>query len=592
MNAESSTSHAFVALLDAARGSSSRVNAIQFALTWLAGARMVTQRMDPESRDLESLNTKAGWQALEEEGLPIDAVTHLLNEFGTSELIGLRAKALAIVANLNAVLGSQPWDVLLSLNATNFRFARGMDGVQEINTAVVDLLLDMAGSPEGWLWLPFDTTGAMTIHALRRGWKVEAAYTAGTSFSTLKFLLAIETGSPTCSKVATSLVCSDTARPLPPVNCAIAIPPIGELLRQGHQPHWNLNNERAFEHFNRSETWGIHESMGRATKRAIFLVPPGILFTKGQEQRFREFLLHRGGECNELEAVVALPPGALSTTNISTAILVTQPGGSADAIRMVDLGISKRSIADLSASIKAGKKIALGLEADESRARFVTRDEVMANDYILTPARYVHGPLNVGTNAVKLEDFCIAVRPPGLTKDSGIEMDEVGIPDIGAWRTIAGPFRKKVRLKSKGDSRPTLQPNDVILSVKGTIGKTGLVGNIETGTAVASQSCVALRLRHGMDHARVMPEYLLMYLRSDVGRAQLEGLQVGGTMQHVSPVTLLSSFRVPLPPFEEQRAVVAEYWQLCALEAQIADLEAQMKALTQQRWTVNHGVTS
>lgn len=167
--------------------------------------------------------------------------------------------------------------------------------------------------------------------------------------------------------------------------------------------------------------------------------------------------------------------------------------------------------------------------------------------------------MDPGPNAVKLEEICVAVRPPALTKDDGIEMDEVGIPEIGVWSRIAGPFRKKVRLKSGGNSRPTLQPNDVILSVKGTIGKAGLIGDLVEGTAVVSQSCVVLRMRRGKDQVQVMPEYLLMYLRSEAGRFQLEGLQVGATMQHVSPATLLGSFRVPLPQMEEQRLVVAEY---------------------------------
>lgn len=576
-----------MALLDAARGSFSQPNARQFALTWLAAARMAVLGRLQDLKGLSDLNTEAGWRIVEAAGLPVDAVSHLFGGTETGEVIGLRARAVAIVTELYAELEQQPWDVLPSVTAFSFRAGRGLDGAQEISAGVAELLLDLAGEPNEWLWLPFDSNGTMTIRALRRGWRVKAASMTEVSHSTLKLLLAIEYGSPTHPDVDTQVERDSSGRPSTTAPYVVAVPTFGEIVRHGRLAQWDSTEGRAMEHYARSDAWAIHELMRRATKRAIFLVPPGVLFTRGQEQRLREFLLQRGGERNEIEAVIALPPGVLSSTNMSSAILVANPGGGTDAIRMVDLGISKRSLADLDETVQAGRLVALGIEQDEERARLVSRDEVITNEYTLTPSRYVRRQVEVGPNAVRLEELCVAIRPPALTKDEdGVDMVEVGIPEIGSWRRIAGPFSKQVKLKTRGRNLPTLQRDDLVLSVKGTVGKAGLLGAVEENTAVVSQSCLALRVQPGKDGATVLPEYLLMYLRSDAGRFQLEGLQVGATMQHVSPATLLNSFQVPLPSLEEQRVVVSDYEQLCALEAQIAELEGRMKDIAQQRWAI------
>jgi N-6 DNA Methylase/Type I restriction modification DNA specificity domain len=586
MGNELSVSRAFAALVEAARSSFSQPNTRQFALTWLAAARMVVMGECSALKDLGGLKTDLGWKAVERAGLPVDAVSHLFGSSERGEPIDLRSRAAAIVTGLYAELGTQPWDVLPSLTDYSFRSKQGMDGVQEVSSVVSELMLDLVGQPDGWLWLPFDSTGTMMIRALRRGWKIKAASMTVPTHSILKLLmLAIETGCPTSKNVDTTVEAEGSGHPTIKASYVIAVPPFGELVRQGRFASRDSSGGRALELFARSESWAIHHLIERTSKKAVFLVPPGLLFTKGQDQRLREFLLHRGGKNNELEAVVALPPGVLSATHISTAILVTNPGSDTDGIRMVDLGIAKRSLTGLDETVQAGRRAALGLEQNPERVKTVTRDEIMTNEYILTPSRYVRRQVVMQPDSVKLKDICIAIRPPALTKEeSGAEMAEVGIPEMGAWSRINGPLIKRVKLKTRSKNTPTLQRDDVILSVKGTIGKAGLIGTVTANTTVVSQSCVALRVTQNKE--RVLPEYLLMYLRSNAGRTQLECLQVGATMQHVSLATLLSTFQVPLPSLEKQRAFVTDYELLCTLEAQIGEIEDRMKNISQKRWSI------
>lgn len=75
-----------------------------------------------------------------------------------------------------------------------------------------------------------------------------------------------------------------------------------------------------------------------------------------------------------------------------------------------------------------------------------------------------------------------------------------------------------------------------------------------------------------------------MYLRSPHGQAQLEGLQVGAGVQHISPGTLMSAYSVPLPSYEKCLEIRAEFAQLCDLEHQMAAIKHAMTEITLRRW--------
>ena len=577
-------SRAFVALVDSTRGQSNQPNARRFALTWLAAARMAVLGLLPDLKGLSDLNTLTGWKLAEAAGLPIDAVANLFSGPDSSAAIGIRAKAVSFIVELQADLGRQPWDILPSLAIAGTRLSRDYAYEGELIESAAELLLELAGDPNGWLWLPFDVSGTMTIRALRRGWDVKAVLMTEMSHSDLPLLLAIETGKTTHPTVQTTVERDPSGQPVTKAQTLIANPPFGAPVRGTRLAQWDSSDSRAMDYFARSETWSVHELVNRASKKAIFVVPPGLLFTKGQEQRLREYLVHRGGECNELEAVITLPPGIFPNTNIASAVLVMNPCLGTEDVRMVDLGVAKRSVASADEIVKKGKNLALGLELDPERARVITRQDVIDTDCIFTPSRYVRQPVDAGPNAIALELVFDVVRPPALEKNGGIEVIELGIPDLGNWSQIDCLPAKTTKIRAKGSIGYELKQGDVVLSVKGTVGKCGVVGRFEDAKLVVSQSCVALRVKGVGPGSEIDAEYLLMYLRSEAGRAQLESLQVGAGMQHVSVATLLSAFRFPVPSVSERDEVNQDYGQLCTYESQITALQEQMADLENKRW--------
>ncbi|MYZ52120.1 hypothetical protein [Malikia spinosa] len=556
--------------------------AITFALTWLAAARMVLTRQVPGAT-LDSLMTPAGWEAVAQAGLPLPLTQRWLLSTESTTSASLLLEGYQIVQTLVRELGAGAWDVLPTLTAAVMDPRDGGPGM--VSAAVAELALEMLGAPaHRTLWIPFDQWGGLTIRALRRGWRVKVAPMMEHDDPVLPLMLAIELGQPQSDDVEEEIERDREGRPLTRADCVLACPPWGVPVRVTRLSQWGSDRTETVEQFARSETWVVNELLRRTTDTAVFLLSPGVLFTRGQEQLLRERLMHLGGEHNALHSVVTLPGGALSQTSLGSALVKVTPQRDNLGTLMVDLGLAKRAAVNLDELVGTHRLVALGCQIDPERACHVRREDILRNEVSLMPSRYLRASVSVGDNAVPLQDLCEALRAPTIAReDYAEEKLELGIPELGPWAPVAASGLSKVVRVRAPRGLPTLQPGDVVLSVKGTVGKSALVGEVEPDAVVVSQSCLGLRLRTNWQD-RLTPEYLLMYLRSEAGQAQLEALQAGTTIQHVSPQTLLSSFFVPIPDAETRLLVEADYRHLCKLEAEIERLRQQMTRIGQSRW--------
>lgn len=574
---ESPASLAFRRLLDLARNGVFGEPWL-FAMAWLAAGRMAVARNMPVGQ----LADVDAWAVLVDAGFPAEAADQAVPQRTSTSVadMGRRALATGIVAELHRELGDLRWDVLpVLLNAGSRHQVEGM-----VVPALTALLFDLLGEPDGGeLWIPFDLRGQLTVEALRRGWRVQAASPLQAWSLPAQLLLTIESGHPEHPQVRRDVERDRMGRPIGRADYTLVVPPLGVQVKDSSMAMWDTAGGKGVEQFARSESWAIHEFVNRTHKRAVFVSGQGVLFAKGQEQRLREYLLHRGGERNEVEAVIALPPGVFGATAIAGALLVVNPGRDAKGVYLADLGSGRRSLHEAGDIVAAGHDIALG-KVPTDKARSVPRDEIAANEYSLAPSRYLRHVADLGAHAVALGEICTVLRPLATAKDpSPFEMAEVGQQDLNLWTAIHHALEKTSYLRAAPKAGTLVQPGDIVFSIKGAVGKAALMGPAaQARPTVVSQSCLALRPRTD----RVLPQYLLMYLRSPHGQAQLEGLQVGAGVQHISPSTLLA-MQVPVPPLEEQRAACADYDRLCELEDQVARLQGEIADLTRRRWPVD-----
>ncbi len=562
-----------------------------YALTWLAAARMKLVA-GGAGVDFDSLVLPRGWSELEALGLPNEAVVvACLTAAGLGQDMTQRATAVGIVRELAAELaGDHRWDVLPFLGIED---GGGIGDFVGATPHLAELALDLLGpvDRDGKLWIPFDASGQLTIRAVRRGWNVIVVSPIGGSRLILEILLVIETGYLSHPQVSDTSEKDATGRDVTKAEYVLALPPIGVRVKGTKLEEWRAGNPGDSEQFDRSETWTIHEFVNRATRRAAFVTGAGVLFSKGQEQRMRVALLERGGPLNQLETVVSLPAGAFTNTNIPGAALVVNLEGSTAPVRMIELTSSKRSTTEANELIELGRALCSGKRSDKARVTSVTHDEIAANEFILSPTRYLGREFSKGRDAKPLGEYFTVVRPPSPGKHLGGELaSELGIPDLGAWTPILVPPAKTVAIRPGLLDEGYLAPHDLVISIKGTVGKVGLVGGLEFAKRwVPSQSCIGLRLKSEPAEAYDLLDYIFMYLRSEECAEQIARLQVGAGVQHISPATLLTSLLIPTPTTDELKRVTDDCRRLREIEGEILLLQSEMRDISSRNWSGSVG---
>jgi type I restriction enzyme S subunit len=169
------------------------------------------------------------------------------------------------------------------------------------------------------------------------------------------------------------------------------------------------------------------------------------------------------------------------------------------------------------------------------------------------------------TEQLTVAPICYGIVQAGLYVEGGPLVLTIG--DLG------GDFRSDLHRTSKtierGYARSRTTSGDLLLSIKGTIGRIAVVpdwyeGNISRDLA---------RLRFG---SRVTPEFARHYFESPFGQRRLELSVVGTTRAEIS-IHVLKNLRLPVPSSGEQAGIVS------AAAAQAGALREQEAAFAKLR---------
>jgi type I restriction-modification system DNA methylase subunit len=569
-------------------------------LTWLAIARLYSFDKTRFTNDfsLDDLEGEAGWSQCVSIGLEPKAVLlsreRLIPAQWTPASI---RRAIDVIKDLCRELDGAPdsaWDVLPFLFSTDKRAQRGLE--EFMAQSVAELMVDMLKDASGSVWAPFDTSGQIAITAFRRGYVVQTATISGYESLTRQLLICIETGSFTHPRLITETPRDTRGRPMVRADFIIANPPLGHSVREDQWGQWQVDAGDKTATYDRSEAWTIHHLMGRADKQMLVLSSQGWLFAQGQEKRLREALIEKSDV--HLQSVVTLPAGCISASNVVVALSSFVRGEKADAVRLTDVRGGNRADS-LEILIETFRRTVLGEEDAPKSSRLVSVQEIRAADYVLLPQRLIRS-IELSVHAVPLGDLCDAVRPPTPYRgDDGRDVIEIGIPNIrdGDWTPIEAPESEKfVTVKPNIRTEAFLTCDDILLSIKGSLGFARLISDFYSTPldgnddhwyrAVASSSCVALRLHTGAVGKGITPQYLLMYLKSAEGQEQIRSLQVGAAMPHISIQTLMNAIRIPVPTPEERDDVDRDYEKLCSIENQINGLNNDITSIAESRWIV------
>jgi type I restriction enzyme M protein len=328
--------------------------------------------------------------------------------------------------------------------------------------------------------------------------------------------------------------------------------------------------------------WAAH--IGRL--RNVVVVGNGLLFrTSSKDAAFKQELLCNYG----LEAVVSLPRGGWAGSAIAVSALVfsgreqRQPR---HELRLIDASEPG------SFDAHALRKLLSG-EGRDSRCVDRSFEELTESGFNLSVGRYVldtdsrrSRELLEGCKTVSLTDIADVRRPQALPRDpqneNWIMVREAQLADIRNGQLIPpSKFGRLPRSALPKIESATLRPGDILLSIKGTIGKTALVTGHVTGQSklfpiVPGQSFVIIRLRQGsvIDD----PQVLLGYLRSPVAQSLLQSISGGTRIANVA-MGELKQMAVPIPSAEVQAKIVAEFDEWTKVQREIDELREKTKVM-------------
>jgi type I restriction enzyme M protein len=385
-------------------------------------------------------------------------------------------------------------------------------------------------------------------------------------------------------------------------DVALANIPFGVRYRQREIP--DSNSYRRFpEPKLFGEVVNIHHVLEQTKRTAVVIAPNGFLSrTAAGERQYKEELLKLG----RLQAVIGLPPLLLTTTNIGFSILVLSKEGKSGKVLFIDASSEnffdeKKGRAFFDGSRRRLKNIDEIFQlfkrgADSEFSRLATLDECRANDYNLLPERYVPTKEQAGVEdilkknkTVTLEEISEILRPQSLKdeiQEGGIKYYEVAVNDINEDGYIRKP-KKTLQLREKRFDKtrsPILKPNDIILAVKGSVGKVGFVpSDLKNDTWIANQSFQVIRIKPN-EHLND-PIVLFRYLCSQAGQKLLQS-RVSGTTVPQLQTRDVRGLPIPVPSLEEQKIISKDHYAIVEIYQQIASLRKQAEAITAKHWPV------
>lgn len=350
-------------------------------------------------------------------------------------------------------------------------------------------------------------------------------------------------------------------------------------------------------------TLSILHALGNRWTPAVILVAEGELFRMvGAETVVRRHLI----ESRRLKAVLGVPPGLFYTsTMVKLGLLaVSRDSDDRNSVRFVDLGHKELSYRgsrgrfefNFEPRTQTADLISGPPPTDKTMGRDVSLEEIFDHNFVLTPDRYLNSGLRDridmlmrDADAATLPDVVELIRPANLQKSLGEDYTifEASPGDIGNRGYLDQPGRSFTvdRATYTRALNQRVQPGDVLLSIKGTIGVVGLVPeNVphEGDTAIwtAGQSLMILRpkKRGGMD-----PITLYEYLTDETVNEFIKSLAGGSVIQNLG-MKDLKAFPVPVPSRQITEDVRARFMARQALLDEVADIQRRIAAERAEQW--------
>ena len=221
----------------------------------------------------------------------------------------------------------------------------------------------------------------------------------------------------------------------------------------------------------------------------------------------------------------------------------------------------------------------------------ISTNEIKNNDYNLSLSKYILSEdqktiinLLKKRETVPLNALVNFIRPLNINSKkvkNGPEINEVLISDINYIGEINGT-EKKTKVSEEFLSRsslPLVKKNDLVISIKGTLGKVGYISKDLKNTVPGPSLCVL----RPQESAIVGGEYLFQYLRSAIGQQIISSSSQAVSVSFIS-INDLKNLPIPIPsPIEQKKAKIISK-RSKELAATIQDMQKELDRCTSNGW--------
>lgn len=357
----------------------------------------------------------------------------------------------------------------------------------------------------------------------------------------------------------------------------ITLPPFGMRVQSGEQRGLPFEGAQ------------IERLAPRATKTFSTIVTDGMLFRENrQETALRQNLIE------QYEATVMSLPGGIfmPASGVQASIVRLERNPSERSVLVVD----GRTMEKPSTGKALEQQIARHLESfqglrprDEDRGVVIEWDELESSNFSLLPERYVKSeslarienslkdrPVTSLASVATIERAKAPMQMRAPSEDPPLTAMEIAPSDLEGG--IVGTPRRQLAFEAdqaSAISKITVQPGDVLVSIKGNVGRVGLVGldaslaEIMNDPWVVSQSLAIVRLKPGGPISS--PKVLSAILTAPWVQEKLESMSGGATVRTL-PISALRSLSIPIPTREEADRAEQNLAEVDDLRAKVTDL--------------------
>ena len=292
----------------------------------------------------------------------------------------------------------------------------------------------------------------------------------------------------------------------------------------------------------------------KETGKGIAVMTNGSTWNTSDKSARKYFI-----ENGYLEAVIALPEKLFENTSIPTTMIVISRNNErtmlVDATNMCEKGRRFNTFSD--AQIE---QITFAVGHETANSRSVSREELVANDYVINPTRYLTEDIVV-ENGVPFVSIIKSIRRGAPLKAS--QLDEMVSEDATDYQYLMLaniqhgqidtdlPYIKGIQ---ENQRKYCLKNHALILSKNGAPFKIAVAEVTPGKTILANGNLYIIEI----DENKADPYFVKAFLESEKGIALLKSITVGATIPNIG-VEALKKIPIPQIPIDDQRKLAAQY---------------------------------